>query len=193
MQTLEAMIAKVADGDRDAFQSLYAATSGKLFGIILTVVFDRRDAEELLQETYLNVWRKATSFDPGRGRAMTWLITIARNRAIDRYRARPTTLTTYIDEIHEVSDPARSADEHTFAAADAKRLATALNKLPPHTEAAIRSIYFDDLRYDEIAARDDISIGTIKSWVRRGITQMRVDMSTELALVIDGSVSAKCP
>ncbi|QYE33350.1 sigma-70 family RNA polymerase sigma factor (plasmid) [Polymorphobacter sp. PAMC 29334] len=179
MDTLEVLIARVVDGDRVAFRSLYDATSVKLLRVILTIVFDRREAEEVLQESFVKIWLKAANFDQVRGRPMTWLCTIARNRAIDHRRRRPVTISVGIDQMHNISDPSPSADVLAFAAREARRLPAALSKLPPRASAAIRDTYFEGLRYEEISARDNIPVGTIKSWVRRGLQQMRADLTVE--------------
>lgn len=179
MQTLDALMAKTAEGDRAAFQSLYISTSAKLFGVILPIVRNRGEAEEVLQEAYVKIWQKAAIFDPLRGRPMTWLITIARNRAIDQRRRQPASPMVDIDQVSSVSDLSPSADVLTFASRDALRLTAALAKLPPHAAAAIRNAYFEGLQYEEISLRDNIPVGTIKSWVRRGLQQMRADLTPD--------------
>src|SRR4030081_4139561 len=84
---LVAALARVAGGDRAALQIVYQDTSAKLFGVCLRILNDRSEAEDVLQEVYVTVWRKAASFDPARASPITWMVAIARNRAIDRLRA----------------------------------------------------------------------------------------------------------
>src|ERR1700731_2605277 len=84
---LAAALVRVAGGDRAALRIVYQDTSAKLFGVCLRILKDRSEAEDVLQEVYLTVWRKAASFDPGRASPITWMVAIARNRAIDRLRA----------------------------------------------------------------------------------------------------------
>src|SRR5215831_3598924 len=84
---LVAALARVAGGDRAALQTVYQGTSAKLFGVCLRILNDKSEAEDVLQEVYLTVWRKASSFDPARASPITWLVAIARNRSIDRLRA----------------------------------------------------------------------------------------------------------
>ena len=86
--SLASALSRVADGDRAAFEGVYRRTSVKLFGVCLRILPVRQEAEEALQEAYLSVWRRAATFDPTRGSAMTWLITLTRNRAVDRLRRR---------------------------------------------------------------------------------------------------------
>ncbi len=102
-------LAAVAGGDRRAFERVYTATSAKLFGVCLRVLPDREEAEDVLQEVYATVWRKAGQFDASRASAITWLAMIARNRAIDRLRATPAAARTAPIELAEtVADPAAS-------------------------------------------------------------------------------------
>src|SRR5471030_1871727 len=84
---IAAALARIPAGDRAALQTVYRLTSAKLFGIALRILGERSEAEDVLQEVYVAVWRKAADFDPNRASPMTWLISIARNRAIDRLRA----------------------------------------------------------------------------------------------------------
>src|SRR6267154_5307936 len=84
---LAAALVRVAAGDRAALQTVYQDTSAKLFGVCLRILNDKSEAEDVLQEVYLTVWRKAASFDPARASPITWLVAIARNRSIDRLRS----------------------------------------------------------------------------------------------------------
>src|ERR1035438_10513908 len=88
--SLEALLAQVAMGIRPAFDALYRSTSNRLFGICLRVLMQRTEAEDALQDVYTAVWRKAAQFDPTKASATSWLAMIARNKAIDRLRSRPT-------------------------------------------------------------------------------------------------------
>src|SRR2546422_3755006 len=85
---LVAAITRVAGGDRAALRIVYQETSAKLFGVCLRILKDRSEAEDVLQDVYVTVWRKAASFDPGRASPITWMVAIARNRSIDRLRSR---------------------------------------------------------------------------------------------------------
>src|SRR5471030_1363601 len=106
-----AALARIPSGDRAAMQTVYRLTSAKLFGVCLRILGERSEAEDVLQEVYVTVWRKAADFDASRASPMTWLIAIARNRAIDRLRA--TRQSRYMDTIEtavEVADSAPMAD-----------------------------------------------------------------------------------
>ena len=117
---LAAALARVASGDRAALRVVYQDTSAKLFGVCLRILKDRSEAEDVLQEVFVTVWRKAASFDPGKASPITWLVAIARNRAIDRLRAGAVSRRMEpIESADAVSDPAPGAVEHAGAGAAA--------------------------------------------------------------------------
>ena len=170
---LVALLASVGNGDRAALKSLYDATSAKLYGVVLRIVQDRNEAEDVLQEVYITVWRKAAEYDATRASPITWLATIARNRAIDRQRARAARPSGPLDQAAEVADPAVGADRLAEASDDARRVHAALATLDPRHAAIIRAAYFEGLSYDALAEREGVPVGTLKSWVRRGLIRMR--------------------
>lgn len=168
------LLSRVARGDQRAFESLYRDTSGTLLGICLRVLADRAEAEDVLQEVYVAVWNKATQYDASRARAMTWLGTIARNRAIDRLRSLPEQSSrASIDIAETLPDPAPSPASHASAATDRARLDVCLEQLEPRRKILIRTAFFDGATYEELAARSGSPIGSIKSWIRRGLMQLK--------------------
>lgn len=175
---LAALLARAAEGDAASFRLFYDRTSAKLFAIVLRILPERGEAEDVVQEVYVTVWRKAAEFDATRASPITWAATIARNRAIDRLRARGSRPTAPIDAAAEVADARPAADEIFDAASDVTRVQAALAALEPRHAAAIRSCYFEGLTYEAVAARDGIPIGTVKSWVRRGLLRMRAEMGS---------------
>jgi RNA polymerase sigma-70 factor (ECF subfamily) len=175
---LAVLLARAADGDAAAFRIFYDRTSAKLFAIIVRILVERGDAEDVLQEVYVTLWRKAAEFDTTRASPVTWAATIARNRAIDRLRARGSRPTAPLDDAAEVRDARPAADELIDAANDVARVQAALAAIEPRHAAAIRSCYFEGLTYEAVAARDGIPIGTLKSWVRRGLLRMRAEMGS---------------
>lgn len=171
---LAAAIARVAAGDRAALRIVYQDTSAKLFGVCLRILNDRSEAEDVLQDVYVTVWRKAGSFDPGRASPITWLVAIARNRAIDRLRAGA--ISRRMDPIEaagEVSDPAPAALDLVEASEQSIRLETCLQELEARHSAAIRSAFLDGVTYEELAAHMGVPLGTMKSWIRRGLLKLR--------------------
>jgi RNA polymerase sigma-70 factor (ECF subfamily) len=174
---LSALLARAADGDRQAFGIFYQRTSAKLFGIILRILIERTEAEDVLQEVYVTIWRKAAEFDPARASPVTWTATIARNRAIDRLRARSSRPSAPLEEAAEVRDTSPGADVLIDADREAARLNAALAQLEPRHAAAIRSCYFEGITYETLAAREGVPVGTLKSWVRRGLMRLKTDLS----------------
>jgi RNA polymerase sigma factor (sigma-70 family) len=175
---LVTMLDRIGAGDRDSLKMLYEATSAKLFGVILRIVIERSEAEDVLQEVYITVWRKAAEFDATRASPITWMVTIARNRAIDRLRARGSRPTTTLDEAAEIRDTTPGADAMIDTANDAKRVHAALGLLDPKHAAIIRSAYFEGLTYESLSDREGVPVGTLKSWVRRGLMRMRTALET---------------
>lgn len=167
----------IAKGDHAAFHSLYDSTSAKLFATISRIVANRAEAEDVLQDAYIRVWEKAGSYDASRGGPMSWLITIARHGALDRKRRGAGRVMIDLEQAGELRDPLPTADVVVFASRDAERLTAVLDNLPAHVAATIRSAYFDDCSYAELATNSGIAVGTMKSWVRRGLVQMRSQLA----------------
>lgn len=170
----EALLAQVALGNRAAFETLYRDTSGKLLGICLRVLSERSEAEEVLQEVFTSVWRKASQFDAARASAMTWLGMMARNKAIDRLRATPgRAVRANLEMADDVADPGASPAEQAETLTDRARLERCLQQLEPRRRSLIREAFFDGSTYEELAARIQAPLGSIKSWIRRGLLQLR--------------------
>lgn len=170
------LLNRIGAGDRAALKLLYQSTSAKLFGVILRILLERGEAEDVLQEVYITVWRKAAEFDATRASPITWMATIARNRAIDRLRARGSRPTTTLDLAADVVEPSPGADMQIDTANDARRIGAALDRLDPRHSAIIRSAYYEGLTYEALAEREGIPVGTLKSWVRRGLIRMRSEL-----------------
>jgi RNA polymerase sigma-70 factor (ECF subfamily) len=153
---------------------VYQDTSAKLFGVCLRILNDRSEAEDVLQDVYVTVWRKAASFDPGRASPITWMVAIARNRAIDRLRASAVSRRMEpIESADAVSDPAPAAVERVEMAQQHQRLSRCLAELEVRHASAIRAAFLDGTTYEELAARMSVPLGTMKSWIRRGLLKLR--------------------
>ena len=127
---LAAALVRVGIGDRAALRTIYQDTSAKLFGVLVRMLKDRSEAEDVLQDVYVTVWRKAALFDPSRASAMTWLIAIARNRAIDRLRSGTLSRRSGpIEEAAEVGDASPGALDMVVKAEQQARLGTCLGEL----------------------------------------------------------------
>lgn len=171
---LAAALARIPAGDRAALQTLYRLTSAKLFGVVLRILNERSDAEDVLQEVYLTVWRKAGDFDAARAGPMTWLIAIARNRAIDRLRAgRIARRMEPIEVAAEIADAAAGAESALADRETSARLAGCLDTLAAHEQSAMRAAFFDGNTYEELAQRMSVPLGTMKSWIRRAMIKLK--------------------
>jgi RNA polymerase sigma factor (sigma-70 family) len=171
---LAAALARVATGDRAALQLVYLNTSAKLFGVCLRILNDRSEAEDVLQEVYMTVWRKAGAFDPARASPITWLVAIARNRSIDRLRSGAVNRRMDpIEAADDVGDPAPVALERVELAQQHQRLAGCLDTLEERHATAIRAAFLDGTTYEELSTRMSVPLGTMKSWIRRGLLKLR--------------------
>jgi RNA polymerase sigma-70 factor (ECF subfamily) len=175
------LIARVAAGDRAAMKLLYNATAMKLLGITLRIVGDRQDAEDVVQECFVTVWRKAAEYDARRAGPWAWLVTIARHRAIDRVRARRIRPTSPVEDAHPLPDPDARSDALAHARDDQRQVEGALAALDPRHAAIIRGAYLEGLSYEELSAREGVPVGTIKTWVFRGLRRMRGTLGEEAA------------
>ena len=175
-ESLAAALARMADGDRAALKYFYDATSAKLFGVILRILSDRSEAEDVLQDVTLTIWRKAAEFDATRASPITWAATIARNRAIDRLRSKGNRDTRPIEDAFDVADPTPGADSAAEQSEEARRLDQALGKIDPRAAVAIRSAFFEGVTYQVLAQRAGVPEGTMKSWIRRGLMSLRTQL-----------------
>lgn len=168
-------LADVARGDRSALKLLYDKTAPKLLGVCLRILEDRAEAEDVLQETYIAVWNRAGAYDAERGLSpITWLATIARNKAIDRVRAtrRPREARP-LDEASEIPDESPSAEDAVEALQISGRLSECLGSLDPTHADAVRTAFFDGLTYEALAQRMSVPTGTMKSWIRRSLMRLK--------------------
>ncbi len=172
-ETVEYLIGRVAAGDQAAFSRLYERTSSKLFGVCLGILGNRGQAEDALQEGYVRVWRNAGRFDKDRGSAMTWLISIVRNRALTM-RHSMSRLQPVDDEVLEVMVEERGSEVDEIDAADKQALFNCMNELADTQREIVRKAYLFGFTHSELAAKTGNPIGTIKTWIRRGLAQLKL-------------------
>lgn len=172
MSDLGALLARVADKDSAAFESLYQAVAPRLFGLALRITRKRDTAEEVVQDTFVKLWGGTARFDAERGNAFGWLAVLARNRALD-ILARDGRTTSLPPEIEERPDPAISALDQLGQTEDADRLRACLEGLPDQQRRAILAAFFNGLTHEELAEQLDTPLGTVKSWVRRGLMRLK--------------------
>lgn len=172
-QRLAEALGRVATGDRQAFHEVYQRTSAKLFGVCCRILGEGPEAEDALQEAYVNVWRRAERFDASRASPITWLAAIARNTAIDRLRARGSRTTAPIEEALDLADDRPHADALLEEAGEAQRLHGCLGELPGRDAGLIRTAFLEGASYPELAERAGEPLGTIKSRIRRALMKLR--------------------
>ena len=179
------LLARAGLGDRAAFQHLYERTSAHLFAVVLRIQRDRAQAEDLLQEIYVSVWKAASGFDAARSQPLTWLTSIARNRAIDSLRrasVQPVLETTArdgddgsdsADALDSVAAEGPGPEELLGRASEARRLAQCMEHLSAPQRQSVALAFFDGLSHAEVAERLREPLGTVKSWVRRALASLR--------------------
>jgi RNA polymerase sigma factor (sigma-70 family) len=172
-ERLAELLERVAAADRVAFEELYRRSAGTLFAVCFRILGDRPQAEDALQETCLSVWRRAASFDRRRGNPMTWLITLARNRAVDRLRARRSPAEGSLLEAGEIADGRESAIEEMEKDEEARRLAECLGMLDDKDRNFVAISFFEGATYPELARRASMPLSTVKSRMRRALLKLR--------------------
>lgn len=171
-ERLTAALTRVAQGDRAELRLVYDLTSAKLFGICLRICQDRDIAADIVQETYLKVWQRAGRFDSAKASPVTWLCAIARNGAIDWCRANRMAVVD-IAEAVDIADDRPSATDRIEAAQTSTRIDHCLDALGGQPAEAIRAAFFHGFTYSQLSDRMAVPLGTMKSWVRRGLAQLK--------------------
>ena len=169
---LDTLLTQVAKGDQAAFEALYDQLSASVYGLIRKVLRNPSQAEEVTQEVLLEVWRTASRFDPARGSASTWVLTIAHRRAIDRVRAEEAA-TAREQRSAEVPAAVDEVAESVEASMDAERLRRCLAGLTELQRESITLAYYGGYSYAQVAALLDTALGTIKTRIRDGMTRLR--------------------
>jgi RNA polymerase sigma factor (sigma-70 family) len=195
---LSNLLARAGLGDRAAFATLYAQTSSHLLGVVLRINRDRAQAEDVLQEVYVNVWRAAQSFDAAQSQPLTWLTSIARNRAIDglrRAQTQPQFQTTFstheqdADVYDTVADDAPGPLDLLSRASDARALSQCMEGLSAQQRQSVALAFFDGLSHAEVAVNMRQPLGTVKSWVRRALLALKGCL--EAAVMRDADVTGR--
>jgi RNA polymerase sigma-70 factor (ECF subfamily) len=174
-QALLALIGRVARGDQGALAALYDETSSMVHGLALRILRDESAAEDVTVDVYMQVFRQASSYDAQRGSPLAWLLTLARSRAIDRFRAeaqrrlRETPLETVEVAVATTNDPAESA----LAGESRRAVREALAALAPEQRRAIELAYYTGMSHTEIAEALRQPLGTIKTRIRTGMLALR--------------------
>lgn len=168
------LLIRVAGGDQMAFEELYALVSGPVFGLVKRVVRDPAQSEEVAQEVLLELWRSAARFDPARGSALSWILTLAHRRAVDRVRSARAAGEREQREALRSGTPAfDQVAEEVEAGLEREWVRRCLNRLTALQRESVTLAYYDGYTYREVAERLSLPLGTVKTRMRDGLTRLR--------------------
>ena len=170
------LLAATARGDQHAFRQLYSTASPHLFGLLLRILRRRDWAEEALQDCFLKVWQKAETYAPEKGAPLTWLMTVARYRALDLLRARRPEVEMPEEGEEEpmsMADTAQSPEDGAMEQEGIGRLDNCMKGLQDEQRRSVLLAYYEGYTHQELAERMKAPLGTVKSWVRRGLSKLR--------------------
>jgi RNA polymerase sigma-70 factor (ECF subfamily) len=170
------LIARCALRDRQAFRDLYGRTSAKLFGVALRILKDRAEAEEALQEVYVKIWQRADRYVAGGYSPISWLVAVARNHALDMLRARKP-MAEDIDAALDVADAGLSPEQAAVESGERARIDGCLDQLEAPKADAVRGAYLDGFSYEDLAARHNVPLNTMRTWLRRSLIKLRECLS----------------
>ncbi len=171
----ESLLAGLGAGDSEAAAAFVRRFQARVFGLAMSIVGDRYAAEDIAQETFVRAWKHARAFDPRRGAVATWLLTIARNIAVDVIRMRradPVDPESLLARVGLVED----ADDRLVGADDTQRLRRAISSLPEEQKRALVLASFLGLTGREISEREDVPLGTVKTRIRAGMMKLRAEL-----------------
>ena len=170
---LVALIASVAKRDEAAFERLYAATRAKLYGVVLRILRRQDLAEEVIQETYVKIWNSATQFNPALASPITWMTSIARNRAIDIVRKRSELSIEDEPDAMEVAADSPDPLARREMSEELKRLLECVGRLEPDRQRLVLLAYYNGWSREQLAEKFASPVNTIKTWLRRAMLEIR--------------------
>jgi RNA polymerase sigma-70 factor, ECF subfamily len=167
------LIERIAARDRAAFSALYAATSAKLYGIILRILRRRELADEVLQEVYVQIWERASYYDAAKGAPITWMVAIARNRALDEVRRRSVVSIEDTPEVMNLAGEEEHPLDRVEKSQELARLSQCLDALDSNRRELVLLAYREGMSREALGQRFSRPPATIKSWLRRSLLQLR--------------------
>ncbi len=173
---IEQMISRIGLGDQSAFSALYDATSAKLFGVCIRILNNRAEAEDALQDAFVRIWQKASSYAANGYSPMTWLITLTRNLAIDKLRARKAP-TEDIDDVLDLSDSGPTPEQALVAASETAQITSCLDELDADRAHAVRGAYLEGETYQDLADHHGVPLNTMRTWLRRSLIKLKECLS----------------
>ena len=171
------LLKSIVRGDEQALAQLYDRYRVILFGLLVRILNSREEAEDVLQEVFLQVWRRAADFDENRGKPFTWLVTLARSRGIDRLRSLSARDRVADAATREAFEETSDAASDTFRSEQRELVTSALAQLPEEQKRPLVLAYFDGLTQSEIAAKLGAPLGTVKTRMRSGMIKLREQLS----------------
>ncbi|MGB0954386.1 MAG: sigma-70 family RNA polymerase sigma factor [Panacagrimonas sp.] len=186
-EQLSALLRASAAGDEQAFSELYRLTSGHLNGVLMRLLKRRDLAEEALQDCYLKIWKKAETYDPGKGAPLTWLHSVARYRAFDLLRAKRPEVALPDEDSDRPLPPMSLADlsvdpqARTEEAQGLRRMQDCMQTLDDRQRQSLMMAYYEGYTHRELSERFAAPLGTVKAWVRRGLARLRQCLEAEAA------------
>lgn len=174
---LQNLLERVADGDRRAFSDLYDQLSPRVFGLVKRLLIDHSQSEEVTQEVFLEVWQTATRFDPNKGAATTWILTMAHRRSVDRVRSSQSSrdrdtrigIRDYSPDYDHVEEAVEVSVEH-------ERVKKAMSRLTELQRQAVSLAYYGGYSHSEVATMLSVPIGTVKTRLRDGMIRLRDEL-----------------
>lgn len=167
------LLRRIARGDEESLAQLYDRYRTILFGLLFRILGNRAEAEDILQDVFVQVWQRAKDFDENRGKAFTWLVTLTRSRAIDRLRSLGSRSRVADEAAKETDDVIVDAVEDAINKERSDVVRAALEELPEEQRAALLMAYFDGFSQSEIAERTNTPLGTVKTRMRTGMMKLR--------------------
>lgn len=161
--------------DADALGEMFNRYGGLIFTLALRILHDRAEAEELVSDVFLEIWRRAPRYDPNRGAPMTYLVTLGRSRAIDRQRSAASRAQhrASADLTADAPSPAPGPSASVLLDENSRRVRSAMGQLDPVPRQAVELAFFDGLTHTQIAARLNKPLGTVKTYIRQGLIRLR--------------------
>lgn len=161
------LLCSTAQGDKHAFANLYQQTSGKLFAITLNMLTNRAHAEEVLQEAFIKIWHNASEYNSSKGTVISWMISIVRYRSLDALRYNK------VRKEQSLADDDINEHDIEVSYAENTKLVSCIEQLEPQQKQAIHLAYYKGLSHSELVEHIDTPLGTVKSWIRRGLVQLQ--------------------
>ncbi|WP_281647621.1 sigma-70 family RNA polymerase sigma factor [Parendozoicomonas sp. Alg238-R29] len=160
-----------------SLQKLYSITSANLFSVSLRILKDREQAEDCLQNAYIKIWKNAGSYDITKARPMTWMNTIVRNQALDMLRRKKVQEVSDDDHIHQIADTAPGHEEQLALSRNSANMHKCLADLSDQQRVCIELAYFEGLTHQEMSEQLEFPLGSVKTWIRRGLARLRTCLS----------------